>query len=155
LEKALPDGTAEVTVKLHTSNAITMVTKLGGCPSVLCTPVFGYNYSEIFTPGITLPVGDVVMQIKFTNTAPGAPLPDYYILVNRPDLLLPNQKQLFVSITTSAFGPLRPASGLPDMTPGRAQTVQTGFFGSPGLPNNGVPDAFPVEFINVKAVGKE
>lgn len=171
-EKALPDGTALVTVRIHTSNALTYVAdgtarqnnpqdcKLNGSPPSInvrwCPALFGYGVKDIiFAPpgSLKLSYGDQEFQIKFINTAPGAPLPDSFNLEHNPT---PTQYLLFVSLTSSTFGGLRASFGVPDGTPGRASTVQTGFFSdsNPGLPNNIIDDGFPVENVLLKVVGK-
>lgn len=173
-ERDLGNGTAEVTVNIHTTNAITFVTKssvINNNPqdctlfgSIMrtngryCPTLFGYGIKDIVqaSPGALTPArGDSNMQVRFINPIPAGmiagqePLPD---LINLTFFPIPGEVLEFESISSSAFGELRALYGVPDGTPGRAQAVQTGLFVNPGVLNNH-PDGFPVENIDLKIVG--
>lgn len=158
-----------MTVRLHTSNAITFVTDgtvidsnpqdctLNGNVTSTnvrwCPALFGYGIKEMVISGpssITPVLGEVYVQQKFINPYPGAPLPDSYNLARNP---LPNQYPEFASLTSTSFGPLRLNFGVPEGTPGKASTVQTGLFANPGIPNQIIDDGFPVENVSLKVVG--
>ncbi len=170
-QRSLNDGTgrAEVIVDLHTTNAIIFVTdfsKFASNPAActfssftypaFCPTFFGYGVSELISSPKLAPIlGESFIRIKFINNsdAPNALLPDAYKLLVRPDLLLPGQQLESAGITASNFGPLRAAFGVADGTPGKAQTVQVEIDNAPGIPNQGIPDGFPVENVSLQVVG--
>jgi hypothetical protein len=145
-ERPLPDGRAEVHVRLHTRNALTWV---------LNRPDFLFptdeelllGYLVVDTDENSPALADSFLDVKFINTAPGDPLPDLIqLLVEEPDRIR------FIAFTASAKGPLRELFGVPDGTPGRAKVVQTGLFMTPG--RGAVADGFPAERIELHVVGQ-
>jgi hypothetical protein len=150
-ERPLPDGRAEVTVSLHTQNALTWVIAgdgQGNYDYANAPTLFGARINEGF--GAPFALGDCSMQVKFINSAVGAPLPDLEQLVSNPG---PGQEfPSFVTFRSREDGLLRSAFGVPDGTPGRVECTQTGLLtkemGRPGQ------DGFPVEHIIVSAIGE-
>jgi len=93
--------------------------------------------------GADAAVGESSLQVRFGNTAPGAPLPDLQQLFGAP---VPGQEgPSFISFYARADGTLRGNFGVPDGTPGRAEVIETG--------NGATGDGFPAERINLNAVG--
>ncbi len=85
LERPLPDGRAAVEVRLFTSDALTWVfADLDGVVDCDDGPiVFGRETAEAVAtgdPGLS----EVFLQIKFVNTAPGDPMPDFIQLLIAP-----------------------------------------------------------------------
>jgi hypothetical protein len=153
-ERALADGRAEVHVVLHTRNALTYVYTFdpaGNCGEITAKdPLFGRRPSEAGAKA----VGDATLRFTFINSAPGAPLPDLVSYVTcDPSVSIADVKQ--ISIVAHATGPLRAASGLGEGTPGRMQTTQRGNIHAAFMNgfNGGLADGFPVEHINLRAVG--
>ena len=149
-ERSLPDGRAEVTVVLHTSNALTWATPFDPNDTTL---LFGARVTDV-RAGANPALGESLLQVTFINTAPGDPLPDLVQLIFAP---LPGQEfPSFISFRARADGELRAAFGVPDGTPGRAQVTQNGLFGA--AIRNGfrgaLADAFPAEHINLRVVGR-
>jgi hypothetical protein len=153
-ERPLADGRAEVHVRLHTKNAYTFVTD--GFDFVNDDLLFGERLSVNapscdMLPELTNPaLGSAFFQMVFTNTAPGAPLPDIVQLV-----LAPEEGQEIRSLKFRGQ-----ASGLiPDEaggTPGRVEVTQTGLlvFKKPPNENAATADGFPAEKIILRAVGQ-
>ena len=142
-ERPLADGRADVKVILHTSNALTTASQ-GGVGFV-----FGSSVAEVIggrDPGLA----DSVLTVDFINTAPGAPLPNLLNLIFAPGA---GQEIKMISFVATAFGPLRPAFGVPDETPGSVHTTQRGLYGVPGQ-GQGLDNDFPAERIVIKEVGR-
>jgi len=147
-ESPMPDGSAEIKIVLHTTNALTRVLSTDSS-----AVVFGYSRPEV-SRGATPVLGDVQGQISFRNTSPGAPLPDISQLMYCPE---PGQSLEVFSLRARASGPLRAAFGVPEGTPGRFEMNQTGLLETSGKanPHSAVGrDAFPVENIILRATGK-
>jgi len=148
-ERPLADGRAEVTVRLHTKNALTWVTSGGdnntcGLDTSFATNplLFGHRVPDVLA-GADAALGESSLQVRFVNTAPGAPLPDLQQLFGAP---VPGQEgPSFISFYARADGTLRGNFGVPDGTPGRAEVIETG--------NGATGDGFPAERINLNAVG--
>lgn len=150
-ERPLADGRAEVNVRLHTKNALTWVIEAeegGGCDYANGSLLFGQRYSEESEGWGNAALGESLLQVKFINTAPGAPLPDLIQLIFFTE---PGQELQFISFMAQADGTLREAYGVPDGTPGRAQVTQTGMT-KPWLEPGGL--FFPVELVNLHVVGQ-
>ncbi|MHC4140440.1 MAG: hypothetical protein ACYSUF_00700 [Planctomycetota bacterium] len=135
-EIPLPDGRAEVFVRLHTTNALTWAIEgddLTGAPTI-----FGNRAPDVLE-GADAALGNSLLRVKFINTAPGAPLPDLLQLLFLPE---PEQETLFLTVVATAEGPLPP-----DDTLGCLHTTQVGLF----MTNfqGAVADVFPVEFIEI------
>jgi hypothetical protein len=142
-ESARPDGLAEVKVVLHSSNAQIRAFDAD------FTPLFGYNARS----GVPTR-GDALAQIKFSNTAPGAPLPDINQVLSCP---VPGQALEVISIRARASGPLREAFGVPEGSPGRLEVTQNGLIETSALVNPHsrlAVDAFPAEHVIIRATGK-
>ena len=145
-ERPLPDGRAEVNVRLHTANALTWVADGGNFNNAL---LFGQRYTDEPDDWAGAALGESLLQVKFINTAPGAPLPDLVELFFFPQ---EGQEVLFVSFKARADGTLREEYGVPDGTPGRVQVNQTGLYMTHSAQ---APDGYlwPVELINLQVVG--
>jgi hypothetical protein len=144
-ERPLADGRSEVSVRLHTRNALVWVT---ACDFATGPLLFGHRVSDVLS-GADAALGDSFLQVVFFNTAPGAPLPDLEQLIFAPE---PGQEFRLISLRAQANGTLRPDFGVPDGTPGRATVSQTGLFMTQFKGATG--DAFPAERINLQVVGK-
>jgi hypothetical protein len=147
-ERTLSDGRAQVTVNLSTSNALTWAVDCAG--DISSDPLlFGYRAQDLLANSALQPgLSSLSMQVVFTNTAPGAPLPDLvnaFILGNA----LPTQQLLTLSFHSDGFGPLRSAFGVADGTRGEVVVTQTGNFKTSGH-GTGVQDGFPAEVVSVK-----
>jgi hypothetical protein len=148
IEVPLNDGTGRVkdTVILTTKNALTYV--ISGGDFANGPLLFGHRAPDVLA-GKDAALADVLMQVVFINTAPGAPMPDLIQLIAAP---LPGQEFKSISIAATADGTLRSAFGVPDGTPGMASVTQIGvlfdkkFTGKTG-------DGFAVENIDLKVVG--
>jgi hypothetical protein len=159
-ERPLANGAAEVTVLLHTQNALTWVVEGSpvGCDFVNVSNklLFGHAAADIASAqdASLASLADSFLKVVFTNNAPGAPLPDMVQLFFAPQ---PGQQLLFVSFYAQASGSLRAPFGVADGTPGRAQVAQTGliFPFTKANPNSRVGlDAFPAEHVELMVVGK-
>jgi hypothetical protein len=159
-ERPLPDGRAEVSVIVHAHNALTVAGYNGPDGFFL---EFGYWPWEIVPiwGGMDYPpsLGDSTLELKFINTKPGAPLPDFTQLCWAPE---PGQQQISCSITVQAKGTLRESFGVPEGTPGMVHTRQTGLIAvqgkllnrHPDSPSRVALDAFPAEKIFMQVAGK-
>jgi hypothetical protein len=122
-ERALANGRAEDTVLLFTQNALTWVVgPLNGMIDFVKGPVvFGQRWSTnppvCTLNGASPTLGKSFLHIKFTNTAPGAPLPDLIQLLFSP---APGQGLIEYTFQANATGAL--ANG----APGMVTVVQTG-----------------------------
>jgi hypothetical protein len=155
-ERALPDGRAEVHIVLQTRNALTQV---WACDNLTCpaavpigAPWFGHSTAEVLN-GQAPGVADSSIEVTFINSAPGAPIPDLVRYV-QGDLPITDVKQ--ISFQANATGPLRAGFGVLDGTPGRVHIIQAGLIGA-ALKNGfrgALSDAFPVERIDLRAIGK-
>ena len=94
-------------------------------------------------------MGDLFFELKFTNVAPGAPMPDLLQLLSSPQA---GQALEFIQFNAHATGTLRKAFGVPDGTPGRAEVVETA--PEPVLVRNFHGGDFPAELINLTRVGQ-
>jgi hypothetical protein len=136
-ESARPDGLAEVNIVLHSSNA-------------LMVAFDGESGELLLGSGL----GDALAQIKLSNTAPGAPLPDINQVLSCPE---PGQALETLSMRARASGPLHAAFGVPEGTPGRLEVTQTGLIGTAALvnPNSRLAvGGFPAEHVIIRATGK-
>jgi hypothetical protein len=151
-ERPLADGRAEVSVLLHTVNALAWVQELTSG-----APLFGSLPDEIAADPVrnALAVGESFWQFVFDNTAPGAPLPDLVaaVVFGEPP---PGFQGLTQSSRSRATGPLRPAFGVPQGTPGELVVSQTGLLATAPKtnPNSRVAlDAFPAELVDLHVIG--
>jgi hypothetical protein len=142
IERPLPDGRAVVTVLLHTKNAFTVVSSLY---DPLGPPLFGYHAWDV-ADGAEPALGESFLKWVFINDALGVPLPDLCVeLVPGPT----THEFIMLSLEAQAEGALREAFGVPDGTPGHAQTTQVGLY----QPAEKSP-RYPAEHIKVKVVGR-
>jgi hypothetical protein len=153
-ERALSDGTAEVTVLLHTKNANAWVIDLDLDGDLLNqiankSTLFGHRPEDV-RDGEEAALGDVFLHIVFINTAPGDPLPDLMDVVYPPA-----QPPYFKSIgfQMNAKGPLTEAFGVPEGTPGMCKIAQTGLLATQGK-GRALEDSFPAESIILHTVGQ-
>jgi hypothetical protein len=146
IERPLPDGRAEVTVLLHTKNALTWVMEPWAFDPYGDYLVFG-NRAQDVLDGADPALGESFYKWVFINKAPGAPLPDQLAEIFEG----PTVETLMLSIEAHADGTLREAFGVPDGTPGRAQITETGLF-PPG--KGATAEGWPAEHINLKVVGR-
>ena len=109
-ERALANGQAEVTVLLFTKNALTWVVQ--GADFENGSVLFGHRWNTTSPTcvlnGTPPALGNSFLHIKFINTAPGAPLPDFIQLLFSPG---PGQQFIESVFQAIATGPL--ASGAP------------------------------------------
>jgi hypothetical protein len=117
-ERPLADGTAEITVYLETSNALTW--GLGGLNAVNSPLFFGHRPTEVVA-GAPPSLGDSTMHIRFIIPEPGLPLPDLVELIIFPQ---PFQQHSTLMFTARSEGELREAFGVPDGTSGRMTIAQ-------------------------------
>lgn len=118
-ERTLANGGAEVTVLLFTKSALTWVVQ--GIDFVNGPILFGHRWNTNLTncelDGAPPALGNAFYEIKFTNTTPGAPLPDLLQLFISPG---PGQQLIEYSFHASSTGQL--ANG----KPGTLTVVETG-----------------------------
>lgn len=163
-ERPLPDGTAEITVIMHTKGANIWVIELGedytlwGDEIAGAAPtLFGYRPRDV-TQGAKPALADTLLHIVFIISAPGAPLPDLLSINYTPAVK-------FFAFTAHGEGPLTNAF-IQGGASGKCTIVQTGLFGTyfknfppnddgtPSSPNRVAFDIFPVENIKLQVVGK-
>jgi hypothetical protein len=101
-EYAFPDGRAAVTVDLYAIDAITWV--VDGFDFRHDPVIFGLRWEDVWDGGCgmkgTPAVGSARLSATFTNTAPGAPLPDLLQLVLAPER---GQELRCLSLQSEAF----------------------------------------------------
>jgi len=110
-EEALGDGSAFVTVKVETKDAVTWVVR--AC-AFLDDPIYGARYDEILN-GATPTLSDAKCEFTFINVWPGAPLPDFL------DIVYNSWSKFQVDMfrcSGEGDGLLRAAFGVPEGTPG-------------------------------------
>jgi hypothetical protein len=153
-ERVLRDGTAEVTVLLHTTNANAWVIDLDLSGDILDQvankpTLFGHRPADVLA-GEGQALGDAFLHIVFVNTAPGAPLPDLMAVGYDPAA-----PPYFRSIggQMSAHGPLTAEYGVAEGTPGMCKIAQTGLLATSGQ-GRALQDAFPAESILLQEVGQ-
>jgi hypothetical protein len=140
-ERTVQDGSVIITVKLHTSNALVYVipfdptnpgNQFGENPLL-----FGTRASDV-QAGATPALGDSMLQIEFTNTAPGLPIPDLEQLLFAPG---PGQNINSVVFEGTATGQFA------DGSPGKVHVIERGILDN-GF-HGAVADGFPAEFITL------
>ena len=122
IERPLPDGRADVRILLDTRDALTWVidgADFAGDPLLL-----GSRPQDVLADQEPA-LGDSFLQVRFINTAPGAPLPDLVQLAFFP---APGQELRSMSFQARAHGPLRARLGVPEGTPGSTEIVQSSAF---------------------------
>jgi hypothetical protein len=148
IERLLPDGRAEVTVLLHTKNALTWVAQFVPVGLPWGDALFGH-FAEDVLAGKDPALGDSFLKAVFINDAPGDPMPDLLLEFTAPE---PTREWIRCSIEVNADGTLREAFGVPDGTPGHAQMTQIGLYKTAG--KGGAADGYPAEHIKLKVVGR-
>lgn len=151
-ERLLPDGRAEVMVKLYTKNALIWVADLGeefdpntefNCTD--CPLIFG-ALGEDVSEGAEPALGRSILQLKYISKAPGEPLADLFSTFVTGDTY-DDQELISVSFHVKGFGLLT------DGSPGVVIVDQIGRFATSGQ-GAALEDSFPVERIKVKKVGR-
>jgi hypothetical protein len=151
-ERPLPDGRAEVHVRLHTKNALVWAFLLD--PSLPGNPwrdnplSFGHRAPEVLA-GADAALGESLFHVVFINSAPGAPLPDILQVFYAPE---EGQEGHTMCFYGRADGTLRELYGVPDGTPGRVQVTQTGLLALPSQSPS--YDGFPAEKVSLQVVGQ-
>ena len=158
IQRELDDGRAEVTVLLHTSNALTWVIEGPNFFNPDALVLFGQRPFEIvegneeceLDDGFAL--GNSFLQVVFINPTPEADLPDLIQLLFFPDV---DQEVIFLAIRAQAAGELREGfDEVDDGTPGKVTVVQNGFF-LRGSGMGALEDGFPVENIMLGEIEDE
>jgi hypothetical protein len=144
-EMPLPDGRAEVHIVLHARNALAFAGVWDfSAPwhEATVTLLFGHTWEEVLD-GAPAALGDATLELRIINTAPLAPLPDFYQAAWFGD---PKQF-LFVSFKARAAGTLA------DGSRGSLEVTETGpLAASPPKPP--FFDSWATEHILLKHVGK-
>lgn len=137
LERPLPDGRAEVTVRLFTHNALCWVVE--GDNFATSPLVFGCRAPDV-VGGMQPALAESFWEMTFINTAMGAPIPDLLQLVFEP---APGQEgPTSLKCAVHAFGTTTPGG-----VPALMQMMQRGLFVfSPG-------EKWPVEHILIREIG--
>jgi hypothetical protein len=146
IETELPDGRAEVTVLLHTRNALTWAIPWDPASTANQfgeNPLFFGARPLDVVAGAKPALGESFFVFKFINDAPGDTLPDILQLAIAPE---PGQELVGLVFTASAEGELRDEFGVRDGTRGRVETVQVGLFQD--------TPSFPVESVTIEVFGK-
>lgn len=110
-ERPLADGRAEITVELHTDNALARA--FVSNPDGSSTPLFGYTPTEVLA-GAQPATGSSDFEFLYIAPRVGMPLQDFVV----PGFIHP---EWFESLhfRAQATGPLRSGFGVPNGTPGR------------------------------------
>ena len=147
-ERPLKDGRIEVSVELHTKNALVWGTRITAPDfgDAFSDPViFGARPDDVLN-GATPAIGECHSAFTWKQ-APGE-LIDFCKAFEFPDVEVVNW-----SFRANGSGPLTAVAGLgPDGTPGRLFISQTGFFRTSFM--GATADAFPAEIVEVRKVGK-
>jgi len=108
-ERGLPDGRAEITIKLHTKRAAARVFQSDG------TLLFGNTTPNVLA-GAQPAIGESSLEFIFINPTVGMPLPDLGQVGFAP---IPGQEFVRLAFQATATGPLHAAFGVKDGTRGR------------------------------------
>jgi hypothetical protein len=151
-ERPLADGRAEVTVVLHTHNALAFAQTCAnfgpGNPDA-----FGSQAAELIAnPSLQPGLADAEFGVVFINTAPGAPLPDIGWINSCLACLPAGFELVSLDFRATGFGPLHPSSGFPEGTPGQLVVTETAIFrAQPG--GRVALDGFPAERVDWRPAG--
>ncbi len=149
LERPLADGRAEITVDLYTTHALTFV--VSNPVDIASDPEsFGYRATTLLADPTLIPaLSNSHLLVTFTNTAPGAPIPDLIraIMLGDPP---PGFELRVLKFEATGEGPLHAAGGYEEGAPGRVTITQTGLFMTGG--NGATADGFPVEKLELRVV---
>ena len=145
-ERPLPDGRAEVTVQLHTRNALSFaITEPDADFDAKGQPIFGYRPQEIVedfqadgTLDVTPSVGSCFLHVVLMNPEVGAALPDLVVFLGLGDIL-PGQELVSIAMFADANGTVRDKK---DGQPGSLQVLQA----------SDLDLSFPVEEIIIRAI---
>jgi hypothetical protein len=145
-ERPRPDGQAEVTVQLHTRNALSFaITEPEADFDAKGQPIFGYRPHDIVedfqadgTLDITPSVGTSFLHVVLINPAVGAALPDLVVFLGLGSPL-PGQELVSIAMFADANGTVR------DATDGQAGSLQV-------LQASDLDFSFPVEEIIIRAI---
>ncbi|MGH9801567.1 MAG: hypothetical protein ACRD82_14485 [Blastocatellia bacterium] len=156
-ERPLADGRAEVTVNLHTRNALAyaLTFDLAGPinQNQLNPLLFGFKPQDLLADPTKQPaLGQSHLHVVFKNPAPGTSLPDIvnaFVLGNT----VPGQELVSIYFNATATGELRAASGFPEGASGRLTIVQSGILFR-GSFKGGTADGFPAEIVELRRVGQ-
>jgi len=104
LQCELADGRAEITVVLHTTNALGFAQSIADLAAnnfdFLNTPtIFGAKAQDVVN-GAAAATGPVTLVTTFSISAPGAPLPDFLDVVNNPA----NYAPVTLNFTSATIG---------------------------------------------------
>lgn len=138
-ERALPDGRANVQVNLHTKHALVWVEDLAIVN--IGPPVFGQWATKV-VKGAPPSFVDCNFTLDFTNTAPGAPLPD---LIELLFVFNPAREVHALTIRCTGVGDLA-AGGKGQLVLSQTANFRTSFVGK------GVADGFPAEVLKITPV---
>lgn len=146
-ERSLNDGRIQVQVELHTAKALTFGLRVTAPDfgNFATDPlIFGARAQDVLA-GATPGVGECHASFVWKQM-PGA-LVDFNHTEGQPGFEL-----ISLSFRANASGPLTALAGYgPNGTPGRLFISQTGFFRTTF--QGATADAFPAEFVEVRAVG--
>ena len=137
--RELADGTAHVTVLLHTKNAICW----GGQSGVAA---FGYSPLLVYRDKKPAALGSGLTKLEFTMPSVDTALPEFFQLMSDLD---PDYHPLSVTTELNCTGALRAGSGYAEGTPGAAHVTQV-WLNRLLCPAG---DCWPAEVVNFRATG--
>jgi hypothetical protein len=155
-ERSLADGRVEVSVLVHTSNALAYVLQCQSVTPLACDfaidpLLFGHRAQDVAL-GAATALGESFLHVVFKNPAPGLPLPDLtansFCIGDNPA----NCELVSLSFHATANGGLRAGFGVPDGTPGKAIVAQTGVLFRAHF-KGATADGFPAEMVELRVVG--
>lgn len=157
-ERALADGRAELTIRLHTKNALAWAfvndPSLPGNPYFVTPLMFGFRAPELYAdPSLEPALAESFLHAVIVMPEPGLPLPDL-MAINMG--AIPGAELRRLSFYARASGFLHDSPGSATGGPGRLECTQTGLIDvySIANPNSRVAlDAFPAERVNWWATG--
>lgn len=148
-ESPLSGGGYEVTVNLHTKNALAWA----GCDPNGTTVSFNFATAQLFfgnrapqvAQGAPAALATSQLQLKFTELNKGDPMPDLLQLLAAPG---PGQNLETMKFYATANGELHAAFGVTDGTPGHLVVAETATLKTTG---KAAADAFTAEEIHITA----
>jgi hypothetical protein len=166
IDRPLPDGRTEVTVVMHTKGANVWVIELdyqGDVTDQIANKptLFGHRPRDV-AAGAGQALGNCLLHVVFIVDQPqGVDLPDLIQVVYDP---APGMELKLLDFSTQAQGPLTEKFGVPEGTPGKCTITETGLIevtgklyqlkGQAAAHSRVAFDAFPVENIDLKVIGK-